>query len=114
MDIQSLDLKDLKEVLKGLNSYKDLSKKLGKRWKSLFSTISKWTHVYVVEYFPSVWKSYALEKSMHVFSGVFGVSPQKEEIKLVEKENISSGIKVYYDDNCVDLSFKSIENKLQK
>lgn len=114
IDIQSLGLEDSKKVLKSLRLYKDLSKKLGRRGRKIFSDTTTGTHSYIVEYFPNVWKEYALEKALYVYEHTFEVIPKKEEVFLVEKNHLISGLKVYFDDNCVDLSFKNIENKLQK
>jgi hypothetical protein len=103
-----------KQALRDVRLYKDMIKKLWKRGKILFHQKMEGSHSFTVEYFPSVWVEFAKEKALFVYSSVFWVIPKMEDIVLIEKENLLSGIKVYFDDSCVDLSFKNIEYKLQK
>lgn len=114
IDVKNLDIETAKKALKDMRLYQDMVKKLGKRGKKLFVQKTNGTHSFIVEYYPSVGKEYALEKALNVYSKAFSITPRQEEVQLFEKEHLLSGLKVYLDDNCVDLSFKNIEYKLSK
>ena len=114
MDITKLSLSEAKSMLRLVRLYKDLTKKLGKRGRALFHHEVDGTHSYIVEYFSNLDQWYVLEKAFSVYSQIFWVQPKKEDIVLLAKEQLLSWIKVYYDDACVDLSFKNIEYKLSK
>lgn len=112
-EIETLSLPDAKLTLKSLKSYQDISKKVGRRWKAIFSQKMKGISTYVVEYFPSVDEDFVYEKSLPVFKKFFGVEPKRQEIVFVKKENILGWMKIFKDDNLVDLSFKRVVNKLK-
>jgi hypothetical protein len=114
MDISTLSLSDAKSILQQCRLYKDLTKKLGKRGRTLFHHSVEGTHSFIVEYYPNIDAEYVLEKAVSLYQSVFQVVAKKEDIVLVEKNHLLSGMKVYYDDNCIDLSFKSIEYKLRQ
>ena len=72
------------------------------------------SHIYKVEYYPSLEKEYVFEKAIHTYKKVFSTDVKKEDIVLKEKLSLLSGMKIYFDDACIDMSFKNIEYKLQK
>ncbi len=113
-DVKSLDLETSKKALREMRLYQDMIKKLWKRWRALFHHKIEGTHSFLVEYFPSVGIEFAQEKALQVYLKAFSVQPKLEEIRFVSKEHLLSGIKVYFDDNCIDLSFRNIEYKLNK
>lgn len=111
--IQNLTLPQAKELLKSLRTYQDISKKVGRRWRSLFERNNKGMPLYVVEYLPNVEEDFVYGKSLPVFEKFFGVTPKKEEVVFVKKEWVLWGMKVYMDDNLVDMSFKKVVDKLK-
>jgi len=106
-------LSDLKEILKSLRLYKDLSEKLWNRGKNIFKSISNNTSIYKIEYFSWSSKEDALAEGLVAYKKVFGDSPQTEEINLVEKESLEWWIRIYKDDNLVDLSFRKASEALK-
>lgn len=114
MDFNNLDANSIKDLLKNLRLYRDLTKKLWYRWKRIFDKIKNWKSYYLVEYFPSINEDFVSTKALEIYKKVFGITPNREEIIFMAKESILWWIKVYMDDNVVDLSFAKIEKKLKK
>jgi hypothetical protein len=113
-DVKTLTLENAKKALQEVRLYQDMTKKLWKRGRALFHNKMDWTHTYLVEYFPAVGIEFTREKALQIYEKVWLVTPKIEEILFVPKDNLLSGVKVYFDDNCIDLSFKNIEYKLNK
>lgn len=112
--LENIDLTQAKEILKNLRTYTDMSKKLGLRGRKLFMKNFTGTQSFTVEYFPALWENSAWEKAQDVFSKSFSLSPKKDEVYFVENINIKGGMKVYVNDDMVDLSYKKVENLMQK
>lgn len=111
-DFEWINLSELKKILKSLMLYKDLYVKLWNRWKKLFSSISSWKSIYRIEYFDAINEKEALEEGLIAYKKVFWYSPNREDISLEKKKSLIWGIRIYKDDNMVDLSFKKVENIL--
>jgi len=114
MDFKNLKKDELEDLLKNLKLYNELWKKLWNRWVELFKRNLSGKNLLEVEYFPSINESIAYDNAMQVYSNIFKISPKKEEIRFVSKASIGWGIKVYKDDEMVDLSFSKVENILKK
>ncbi len=114
MDFKKLNREELKDLLSELNTYKDMQKKLWKRWAELFKRDIKWENMFEVHFFPSISEDVAYDNALYVFKKVFEVSPQKKDIKFVPNKTLWWGIKVYRDDSMVDLSFSKVEKLLKK
>jgi len=112
--IQDLGLSDMKKLLSWLNKYSDMTKKLGSRWAHLFHKSLSWSHDYVVEYYSSLWEAAAYEQALWVYKKSFGQLPKREEITFINNDSVKGGMKVYFDDSLVDVSFKKVEDILQK
>jgi len=112
--LDTIKLADAKSLLRDMRKYADMTKKLGKRWQSLFMKQLLWQQTLKVEYFPALWESGAWNQAEDVFTKSFGVSAKKAEVEFVPSSHLKWGMKVYCDDNMVDLSFKKIENLMQK
>ncbi len=113
IDIKTLSLPDAKKILKSLRSYQDISKKVGRRWRAIFSWKMNNISRYLVEYYPTVEEDFVYEKSLPVFKKFFGCEPKREEIVFVKNERILWWMNIYKDDSLVDLSFKRVVNKLK-
>jgi hypothetical protein len=68
----------------------------------------------MVEYFPALGEDAAWTQAQEVFKKSFWSTPKREEVVFVENAKIKGGMKVYCDDNMVDLSYKKVENLMQK
>lgn len=111
-DIKKMSKDELQKTLKELCLYRDLTNELGTRWKELFQRIQYGTHSYQVEHFTAVSADVAWSSAQEVFTKVFDVQPKKDEVQFIEKSSLKWGIKVYFDDEVVDLSFDKIEKSL--
>ncbi len=112
--IKELNINELKSLLKSIRSYMDLRKKLWKRGAKYFKKNILWNKDYLVEYFPSLSKESVQAEALKVYAEVFHENPSREEIVLVAKESLWGGIKIYREDELVDMSFSNIEKKLKK
>lgn len=112
--IENAKLSDMKEILSGLRTYREMTKKLGARWAQLFHKTENNTHDYVVEYYSSLWEDNAFEQALTIYKKSFGKTPTRDEIRFVSDDRVKGGMKVYLDDSMVDVSFKKVENILQK
>ncbi len=112
--INDLDLNQLQELLVELKLYKDLDKKLWSRWRNLYNSLKTWKKTYLVEYFPAISEDLAYEISSKVYTEVFNLKIEKNEIKFVSKESILGWVKVYFGDKVVDLSYQKIEKIITK
>ena len=114
MELKNLDSTSLPLLLKNIKLYKDLTKKLWNRWKKMFEKIKNDKSYYLVEYYPSVSEDYIFSMSGEVYKKVFWTTPSREEIVFSKKESILWGMKIYKDDQVVDLSFSKVEKELKK
>ena len=114
MDFKNLKKEELEKLLKELTLYKDLWRKLWKRWIELFKREMSGDSLLEVEYFPSISEAIAFDNAIKVYTSIFNISPKKEEIRFISKDSIGWGIKVYKDDSMVDLSFSKVEKILKK
>jgi len=73
-----------------------------------------WKKSLKVEYFPALWEEGAWTTAQGVFSRSFDVAAKKEEVQFIQNPDLKWGMKVYCDDNMVDISYKKIENMMQK
>jgi len=114
MDFKNLKREELEKLLKELNLYNDLRKKLWKRGTNLFKRNINDSNLLEVEYFPSINENIAFDNALEIYIKVFNIKPKKEEIRFISKDSIGGWIKVYKDDLMVDFSFSKVENILKK
>lgn len=109
-----MESKDLKQNLKTLKLYRELTNKLWKRWKIVFDKIIFNKDNFVVEYYPSISEDFAFDKALEIYNRVFSSNPSRQDIVFMQKKSISWGMKIYKNDDVVDLSFSKIEKFLRK
>jgi len=112
-DITKMSREELQSALKELRLYRDLTNELWERGKDLYDRIQNGKHSYQVEYFSAVNPELAWESASEIFSKVFKVNPKKEEVELLKNDHLKWWIKVYLDDEVVDLSFDKVEKALK-
>ena len=112
--LENMNLKEASELLRNIRSYADMTKKLGSRGRDLFKKKISGTKSYTVEYFSALGESSAWKQAEAVFSKSFGVSPKQDEVTFVPNDKLKGGMKVYVDDNMVDMSYKKVETLMQK
>ena len=112
--IENLKQSELEELLKDLRVYNDLIKKVWKRWKKIFDHIFNWVNEYTVEYYWDIDSSYVLTEAKGIYKKMFDIEVSDTDIKLIKNEKIKWGMKVYLNDNLVDLSFLKFYNLLNK
>ncbi len=112
--LENINLTDAKNLLKDMRVYADMTKKLGNRGKTLFMKGLLGQKTYKIEYFPALWVDGAWSQAEGIFSKSFWVKAKKEEVEFVENADLKWWMKVYCDDNMVDLSYKKVEHLMQK
>ena len=112
-NIENLNKAELEKLLKDLKVYKDLIKKVWKRWKFIFDNIFNWINIYSVEYYGDIDESYILTEAKGIYKKMFDIDVNDNDIKLIKNEKIKWGMKVYLNDSLVDLSFLKFYNLLK-
>lgn len=112
--IENLSKVELEELLKNLRLYKDLVKKVWKRWEKIFSKLFEWKNEYLVEYYWNLDESYVLKESKEIYKRIFEADVKDAEIKIKQNQKIKWGMKIYLNDDLVDLSFLKFYNLLKK
>ncbi len=111
-ELNKLNLPELKEVLKDLTLYKSLVKQLWNRWRRQYNKLKTWEKTLLVEYFSALDKDYVLEESMKIFEKVFGIKNiDSSSIKLIEKDTVQWGMRLFVDDKVLDLTYSKIEKQ---
>jgi len=111
--LENLNSGELKKVLKWLKLYSDLSRKLWNRGKSIFSRKLSWKNSYKVEYTSALTKELAFEKAKLAFNKAFWCMPEKEDIVFIKNDTIFWGIKIFENDNMVDLSLSKAIDQIK-
>ncbi len=112
-NIDSLTIADAKDLLRNLNIYRDMKKKLGARWIALFKRNLSGQSSFLVEHFSTVPEDLAFSNAQAIYKKTFGVEPKREDIQFQQIDSIGWGIKVYMDDNMVDMSYSKIKKALK-
>jgi hypothetical protein len=114
MDFTNLNKEELWWLLKDLKLYSNITNKLWYRWKRIFSKLINDKSYYLVEYYPYADLEFVFTKSLEIYKRFFMCTPSREEIIFLPKKSILWWIKVYKDDDVVDLSFEKVERNLKK
>lgn len=114
IDINELNLSELKSLLKEVKLYRDLKKNLWNRAEKIFNKIKYWTKNLSVEYFPSITKEVAFEEAKKIFKNIFNLDINESDLTMIENKNIKWWMRFYMDDKVVDFSYSKIERNLSK
>ena len=113
-NIEGLDKAELELLLKDLKLYKDLIKKVWKRGKTIFDNKFNNKNEFLVEYYWDVDESFILSEAKEIYKKMFNIDVNDSDIKLVKNEKIKWWMKIYLNDNLIDLSFLKFYNILNK
>jgi hypothetical protein len=113
-NIEGLWKAELEKLLKDLKTYKDLMKKVWKRGKDIFNNKFNWINQYSVEYYGDIDESFVLAEAKEIYKKMFDIDVADTDIKLIKNKKIKWWMKVYLNDNLVDLSFLKFYNMLNK
>jgi len=112
-NLEKLNSSELKIVLKWLKLYSDLSKKLGNRWKAIFSRKLSWKDFFKVEYTSAMNIDNAWEKAEWAFEKAFSIKPDKKDVVFIENNTIFWGIKIFKNDDMIDLSLSKAIDQIK-
>lgn len=113
-NLEGLDKAELELLLKDLKIYKDLIKKVWKRWKQIFDNKFNNKNEFVVEYYWDIDESFVLAEAKEIYNKIFDINVKDDDIKLVKNNEIKWWMKIYLNDNLIDLSFLKFYNILNK
>ncbi len=102
---------ELSELLRSLKLYRNLRKKLGNRGSRLFEASRSGEKTLRVEYFPSFDRK-DVEAALESAFGKDYAKGYRAEWK--ENPSLSGGIRAFFGDELVDLSFSRIERLLSR
>lgn len=109
IDIAGIGKEELASVLKSLKLYRTLSKRLGKRGVRIFEALRTGEKTLRVEYFPAI----GLETAKKAVSDAFGSGfSDGYRTEWVENSELKGGVRAFFGDEMVDLSFSRIEHVL--
>ena len=111
--IDNLNVTELKEVLTWLKQYSFVRKNLWKRWEDLFKRKLLNKPYLLVEFPSNINKDLALEEALKVYVKIFDMKPEESDLELKETDAINWWIRVYFDDNMVDISYNRVETKIK-
>lgn len=114
INIDKLNLSELKDLLKEVKLYRDLKTQLWDRAEKIYNKIKKWEKTLSVEYFPAISKELAFDESKKIFKNIFNLDVEEKDVLLKENEKLRGWMRVYMDDKVVDLSYLKIERELSK
>jgi hypothetical protein len=112
-NIKNLNKDELYSLLKALKIYRNLIKKIWNRWKNIFKQIYFWKNTFFVEYYWDLDKQYVLDNSKKVYKNIFNFDVLDNDIIIKENKNLKWWMKVYLNDNLVDMSFQKFYNLLK-
>lgn len=111
INIENLNLDELKKLLKNIKSYKNFKKELWSRWVELFKKELLWNDLLIVEYF---WeKNNAIWVSLSLFKKMFDIDVKEQEIKFIENKDLKWWMRIFKNDSMVDISFSKIEKLIK-
>lgn len=113
-NLDNLNKAELEELLRKLKVYRELSTKVWKRWKKIFEKEFEGKNDYSVEYYSDVDEWYVYEQANSIYKKAFNTDVKKEDIRFIRNDNIKWGLKVYLNDDLVDMSFLKFYNLLKK
>ena len=83
------------------------------RWKTIFSNTLSWEKSYKVEHTSTMWEESAWEKAEEAFLKAFWDTPKKENISFIKNDTIFGGIKIFRNDDMVDLSLSKAIDQIK-
>lgn len=110
-NFDNLDAKSLRIILKKLKEYRNLRKKVWKRWYNMFLNILNKKDVFKVEFCSLITKEEAYQFAFWVYKKFFGKEPKIDEIEFIEKKELKAWILVIFNDKMVDMSFLRLQKK---
>lgn len=109
IDISGLGKEELSSVVASLKLYRTLKKRLGNRGVRIFNAIRTGEKTIRVEYFPA----FGLEAAQKTMSDSFGKDyAEGFRTEWKENANLEGGLRAFFGDEMVDLSFARIEHVL--
>lgn len=111
INIENLNISELKELLKKIKFYWNLKKQLWIRGVDLFKRELIWKDLLIVEY---CWeKESAMKYWTELFKKVFSINADLNDIKFIENKNLKGWIRIFKNDSMIDISFLKIEKLLK-
>lgn len=109
-NLDNLNKTELQDLLKSLNLYKKLVTKVWNRWKDIFANEKYWKNTLKVEYFSLLDEDYISSEAIKIFEKIFWIKVSKTDIIFVKSDKVLGWMKLYMNDNMIDMSFLKFYN----
>ncbi len=115
IDISKLSKDELKHLLKDVTLLSSLKKSLWKRGKQEFQKLKNGKQCYKIEYYESSDESlsFVKEKSIEIFQKMFWAEVKLDDIEFMQNQNLQWWMRIFYNDDMFDLSYRKFENLLK-
>ncbi|EKE29951.1 MAG: hypothetical protein ACD_2C00073G0039 [uncultured bacterium (gcode 4)] len=114
MNLEIYSKTELEQLSKILKKFRNLRRNVGKKSSEVLHYELTWTQRILVEYFPTLKKEDVQDETLKIFKGFFWIELNPEDITWKENEILAWGMRVFFWDDMVDLSFESMRNRLRK
>jgi len=112
-EIASLSKKELRTLLKHLTTYQKLQKAIGKRGVSEYHRVQNGKDILKVEYFPTKDMSGIQKQTLEIYEKVYSKKIDTKDILWIEKQDLQWWIRVFLNDEMIDMSFARFAQILQ-
>ncbi|MDD2487404.1 MAG: hypothetical protein PHS92_03470 [Candidatus Gracilibacteria bacterium] len=114
MDINKYSKTELSKIIKLMKKYRTLKKNIGRKSYEVIHAELTQEQRLSVEYFPEVQKNDILVLVKDLYKDVFGIETSEDKIIWKENPNLRGGLRLFFGDELMDVSFESVENKIRK
>lgn len=114
MNIEKYSKTELIEISKILKKYRTLRKNVGKKSTNMINHDLSWENKIVIEYFPTMKKEELSSTATGIYKNIFWVEIKEDKITWKENTAIAWGMRLFFGDDMLDISFESVRNDLRK
>lgn len=110
--LNKMDKKQLQALLKQLKNLDSLQKEMWKKWIALFKSKLNKTNIYKVEYPDFLDPKTITEYVLAILKKKFRLNLNSSDLHLTINNSISSWLRIFIDNDMIDLSLNKQVNKL--
>ena len=112
MDFSRIDKLDLSHALTQIKKYRQLRKSIGKRSLEIFRKLSSPSPALRVELADMSYRETAEPRIVWLYRQYFWVEVDLSQVIWKSNNRLISGIRLYHNDDMIDVSFQNIKTKV--